>query len=107
MTRRHGYWRFRPSCTDGPGRTRLSGLMICTTSCVIRRSCLWHGTGSGGTGGRARPFLGELREQLKQRRFAPLPVRERLIPKADGRKRRLGIPTVIDRIVQAAAKLVL
>jgi RNA-directed DNA polymerase len=52
-------------------------------------------------------FLGELREQLKQRRFAPLPVRERLIPKADGRKRRLGIPTVIDRIVQAAAKLVL
>jgi group II intron reverse transcriptase/maturase len=52
-------------------------------------------------------FLGDLREQLKQRRFVPLPVRERLIPKADGRKRRLGIPTVTDRVVQAAAKLVL
>lgn len=52
-------------------------------------------------------FLGELREQLKQRRFVPLPVRERLIPKADGRQRRLGIPTVADRVVQAAAKLVL
>lgn len=52
-------------------------------------------------------FLCELRAQLKQRRFMPVPVRERLIPKADGRKRRLGIPTVRDRVVQAAVKLVL
>jgi RNA-directed DNA polymerase len=39
-------------------------------------------------------FLAELREQLKSRRFSPLPVRERMIPKPGSRKRRrLGIPT--------------
>ncbi len=39
--------------------------------------------------------------------FVPLPVRERMIPKSGGRLRRLGIPTVRDRVVQAALKLVL
>ena len=53
-------------------------------------------------------FLAELRADLKARRFAPLPVRERMIPKPGGRKRRrLGIPTVRDRVVRAALKLVL
>ena len=52
-------------------------------------------------------FLAELRADLKARRFAPLPVRERMIPKPGGNKRRLGIPTVRDRVVQAALKLVL
>ena len=40
-------------------------------------------------------------------RFVPLAVRERMIPKSGGRLRRLGIPTVRDRVVQAALKLVL
>jgi RNA-directed DNA polymerase len=52
-------------------------------------------------------FLDELRLQLKDRSFGPLPVRERMIPKADGKLRRLGIPTVADRVVQASLKLVL
>jgi RNA-directed DNA polymerase len=52
-------------------------------------------------------FLTDLREQLRSRRFTPLPVRERMIPKASGKLRRLGIPTVADRVVQAALKLVL
>jgi RNA-directed DNA polymerase len=52
-------------------------------------------------------FLDELRSQLKDRSFRPLPVRERMIPKAGGKLRRLGIPTVRDRVVQAALKLVL
>ncbi|HEU5399106.1 MAG TPA: group II intron reverse transcriptase/maturase [Gammaproteobacteria bacterium] len=53
-------------------------------------------------------FLADLRADLKARRFAPLPVRERMIPKPGTQKRRrLGIPTVRDRVVQAALKLVL
>ena len=48
-------------------------------------------------------FLGQVREQLKSRTFAPLPVRERLIPKPNSSKlRRLGIPTAMDRVVQAS-----
>ena len=52
-------------------------------------------------------FLRELRDDLKARRFVPLPVRERMIPKASGKLRRLGIPTARDRAVQASMKLVL
>ncbi len=53
-------------------------------------------------------FLGELRTQLKDRSFTPVPVRERMIPKPGGKKkRRLGIATVADRVVQASLKLVL
>ena len=48
-----------------------------------------------------------LRENLKAGRFVPLPVRERMIPKASGKLRRLGIPTAMDRCVQASMKLVL
>ena len=44
---------------------------------------------------------------MKDRSFRPLPVRERMIPKAGGKKRRLGIATVTDRVVQASLKLVL
>lgn len=52
-------------------------------------------------------FLANLRADLKARTFQPLPVRERKIPKAGGKVRRLGIPTVRDRVVQACLKLVL
>ena len=52
-------------------------------------------------------FLADLRADLRARMFRPLPVRERMIPKAGGKRRRLGIPTVRDRVVQAALKLVL
>jgi len=54
-------------------------------------------------------FLDELHAQLKAGTFEPLPVRERKIPKpgGSGTLRRLGIPTVADRVVQAALKLVL
>jgi RNA-directed DNA polymerase len=54
-------------------------------------------------------FLDDLRAQLKAGTFRPLPVRERVIPKpgGSGKVRRLGIPTVADRVVQAALKLVL
>jgi RNA-directed DNA polymerase len=52
-------------------------------------------------------FCDRLREQLKARSFVPVPVRERMIPKADGKKRSLGIATISDRVVQASLKLVL
>jgi RNA-directed DNA polymerase len=52
-------------------------------------------------------FLDRLRSALRDRSFRPLPVRERMIPKAGGKKRRLGIATVTDRVVQASLKLVL
>ena len=52
-------------------------------------------------------FLDQLRCQLRQRSFHPVPVRERMIPKANGKMRRLGIPTTADRVVQAALILVL
>jgi RNA-directed DNA polymerase len=54
-------------------------------------------------------FLIDLRAQLKTGSFRPLPVRERIIPKPSGSRkvRRLGIPTIADRVVQAALKLVL
>ena len=52
-------------------------------------------------------FLPRLRDDLKAKRFDPLPVRQRMIPKAGGKLRSLGIPTARDRTVQASLKLVL
>ncbi|GAC1593126.1 MAG: group II intron reverse transcriptase/maturase [Acidimicrobiales bacterium] len=52
-------------------------------------------------------FLSELRDELKARTFQPVAVREVMIPKPGGKRRRLGIATVRDRMVQAALKTVL
>ncbi len=51
--------------------------------------------------------LNQIRSALRAGTFRPLPVRERMIPKTGGKLRRLGIPTITDRVVQAALKLVL
>src|SRR6266545_2110451 len=52
-------------------------------------------------------LLDGLRAVLRDGSFRPLPVRERMIPKAGGKLRRLGIATITDRVVQASLKLVL
>jgi len=51
--------------------------------------------------------LAELRQELKDGTYRPLPARERLIPKRSGKLRSLGISALRDRIVQTASRLVL
>ena len=52
-------------------------------------------------------FLNQIRDSLKSGEFRPVEVRQVMIPKANGKLRRLGIPTIADRVVQASLKLVL
>ncbi len=123
-----GYWGSRRSCTVGLLMILIVGSTICTTLSMIPaflRVDAWQrvkgnrGARSAGVDGQTAYYISVVRgeEEFLGRspgrveglgRFVPAgPCGERVIPKAGGKFRRLGIPTVRDRVVQAALKLVL
>ncbi|MER5219347.1 group II intron reverse transcriptase/maturase [Streptomyces flaveus] len=83
---------------------RVAGSQGARTPGVDGRTVVWIESEIG-----VPAFLAEVRERLKARAWSPMPARERMIPKpgGSGKVRRLRIPRVEDRLVQAALKLVL
>lgn len=51
--------------------------------------------------------LDEIKEQIRNKKYSPKPVKRVEIPKPDGGVRNLGVPTVVDRFVQQAIAQVL
>ncbi|MBB3114706.1 group II intron reverse transcriptase/maturase [Paenibacillus phyllosphaerae] len=90
---------------------------------VYRRDLLWEAwrqvRANGGAAGVDEQTLADIEKQgefqfieecyrlLKEGKYHPSPVRRKYIPKKDGKQRPLGIPTIRDRVIQMATKLVI
>jgi RNA-directed DNA polymerase len=83
----------------------------CAANAVLARP----GSSTAGVDGKTRDYFSEtyeeqirlLKESLKQKTYEPQPVRRVYIPKSNGKKRPLGIPSLRDRIVQEALRAIL
>jgi group II intron reverse transcriptase/maturase len=95
LTRSDVMWRAWVDVATNQGAPGVDGVTIAAIT-------------DGGTEG-VRQFLGGLAVQLRERSYRPKPLRRVCIPKPGkpGETRPLGIPTVADRVVMAAAKIVL
>ena len=122
--RGRGYFGCRPSCTvwavADPGRRFDDVFNLVYDPAFLAAAWDRVRTNKGGrtagvdqiaprsvTSGRATAMLADLGETVKAGRFVPDRVRQKSIPKSNGKIRMLGIPTMADRIVQASLKLVL
>jgi RNA-directed DNA polymerase len=82
---------------------RVAGNKGARTAGIDRATVVWIETCVG-----VEVFLGHIRDSLKSGGFRPVEVRQVMIPKGkSGKLRKLGIPTVTDRVVQASLKAVL
>ena len=81
---------------------RVSSNVGARTPGIDRATVVWIETRIG-----VEAFLNHIRDSLKSGEFEPVEVRQVMIPKASGKLRKLGIPTVADRVVQASLKAVL
>ena len=81
---------------------RVSGNKGARTAGVDKATVAWIETRVG-----VGAFLGHIRDSLKSGEFRPVEVRQVMVPKKSGKLRKLGIPTVVDRVVQASLKAVL
>lgn len=90
---------------------------------IFRLDILWRAwkevrenKGSGGIDGitfemieeyGVEEYLLDIQEDLQNKKYKPKPVKRVYIPKPDGKQRPLGIPTIRDRVVQQACKIVI